>query len=95
MNHRIAGMRRKLHGLQGTECSRRDNVRIRRFACRALREKESKLRASETGGVGDGVGNRGVDDTAIENAVASASDGLAIAGYILCEPEARTEIFAV
>ncbi len=95
MNHGIAGVRRKLHGLQGTECSSGDNVRIRRLPWRTLREEERKLRTLQVGRIRDGVGDAGVDDAAVENAVTGSRDGLAVAGYIPCEPEARTEVLAV
>jgi hypothetical protein len=50
---------------------------------------------SRDGRITDRVENRGIDDAAVENAIAAAKDVLGVAGNVPCKAHTRAKVSAV
>src|SRR5258708_4721409 len=95
MDHRKFRVWGKLHDVQrGRWVARSDYVRISGSSSLAGQQEYSAL-ASWHSGAGDGAEDGRVDDPAIEDAVSSADDGLAITRQLIGGSNARTKVRAV
>src|SRR6266581_6920477 len=95
MDHRVFGVGSKLHGLQSRRVSSRHDVRIERFAGSSLVEEERELGSVGIGGVGDGVGDRGIYDAAVKDAVATAENHFALVAHVPSKTDSWSEVGAV